>query len=187
MGPGGSAQEEKELNAELDTLNSHLKQNPNDPVAYGDRGNVYAAKKSWDLAENDYRSALQINGNLAKAAFNLAEMEFAQKKYDRARPGFEGLKSDPYLGDLAAYKAFLCNLLSGNNTVADKELAAFNEAGTNASYYFANIAWFLYHKKTNDARDWLKSAQNIYEPYKIDLYSATLIELHYLPLPPEQE
>ena len=97
------------------------------------------------------------------------------------------MKSDPYLGDLAAYKVFLCDLLSGHDAVADKELDAFNQAGTNASYYFANIAWFLYHKKTNEARDWLKSAQNIYEPYKVDLYSATLIELHFLPLPPEDE
>lgn len=184
--PAAQLKKEKELNAELDKLNSHLKQNPNDPVAYGDRGNVYAAKKSWDLAENDYRSALQINGNLAKAAFNLAEMEFAQKKYDRARPGFEGLRSDPNLGDLAAYKVFLCDLLSGKDAVADKELDAFNQAGTNASYYFANIAWFLYHKKTNDARDWIKSAKNIYQPYKFDLYSATLIELHYLPLPDKE-
>ena len=183
--PAAQLKKDKELNAELAKLNSRLKENPKDPVAYGDRGNVYAAKKSWDLAENDYRSALQINGNLAKAAFNLAEMEFAQKKYDNARPGFETLKSDPNLGDLAAYKVFLCDLYGGHDAVADKELDAFNQAGTEASYYFANIAWFLYHKKTDEARDWLDSAINIYEPYKIDLYSATLTELGYLPLPPK--
>jgi len=183
--PVEELKKQKELDAELVKLSNHLKNYPFDPVAYGDRGNVYAAKKEWILAQDDYRSALQINGKLAKAAFNLAEMDFAQKKYDEARPGFLALRSDPNLGDLAAYKVFLCDLLAGHEPIADKELDAFNQAGTEASYYFANIAWFLYHKKTDEARDWLDSAINIYEPYKIDLYSATLTELGYLPLPPK--
>jgi Tfp pilus assembly protein PilF len=184
--PEAEVKKQKKLDAELVQLNAQLKANPLDPVAYGDRGNIHAARKEWTLAENDYRSALKINGKLAKASFNYAEMEFAQKKYDSARPGFLALKSDENLGDLAAYKVFLCDLYGGHEAAADKELDVFNQAGTEASYYFANIAWFLYHKKTDEARDWLKSATHIYEQYKIDLYTATLTELGYLPLPPQE-
>jgi hypothetical protein len=181
--PEEQLRKEKELKDELDQLTAKLNTNPQDFVAYGDRGNVHAARKEWSLAEDDYRSGLQINAKLAKAAFNLAEMEFAQKKYDDARPGFVALKLDKNLGDLAAYKVFLCDLYGGHETLANKELDEFNQAGTDASYYFANIAWFLYYKKTDHARDWLNSAYHIYEPYKIDLYSSTLTELGYLPLP----
>ena len=103
----------QELDAKLEKLNATLKAHPNDAQSYADRGNVYAAKKSWQLAEKDYQTALKLDNKIAKAAFNLAEMEFVQKKYDSARPGFLALENDPHLGDLASYKVFLCDLYGG--------------------------------------------------------------------------
>ena len=62
---------------------------------------------------------------------------------------------------------------------------AFNQGDEGASHYFANIAWFLYHNDQRQARSWLKGAYYIYPHYKVSLYSSTLADLGYLPIPPE--
>jgi len=175
--------EQKQFDAAMDKVNAALQAGPQSPAALGLRGNIYAEEKLWDQAEKDYRTALQLDGKNLQIKFNLAELQFMQKNYDNARAGFTVLKQDPDLGDLAAYKVFLCDLFSGHEEVASQELDAFNQVGSNASYYFGNAAWSLAHQKPEDARGWLQSASNIYAADKFRLYAASLFDLGYLPLP----
>jgi hypothetical protein len=182
--PSHSPSRAEQLEAALAAATAKIQANPKDSTAYGDRGNLYAAKRDWDAAARDYQSALAIDDTNAKAKFNLAEMSFMKKNYEPARIAFVGLESDPDFGDLAAYKAFLCDLFGGQLDPAQRELDAFNQVGSNASYYFANAAWSINHRKPEEARDWLKSASRIYPPEKFKLYATTLFEMGYLPLPP---
>ena len=180
------------LDSALDKVNEALVASPQSPSAYCLRGNIYAEKKLWDEAGKDYETVLQLDGKNKQVRFDMAELEFMQKKYDSAKPGFAALKEDPELGDLAAYKVFLCDLYSGHEEEASKELNAFNQVGTNASYYFANVAWSLYHHKTEEGRTWILSAGNIYGARKLGVYASSLVDLGYLPLPhdapsPEQK
>ena len=176
--------EQKQLDAALDKANAALQSAPQNPHAYSVRGGIYAEKKLWDQAEKDYQTALQFDGKNTQMKFNLAELQFMQQKYDAARPGFIALGKDSNMGDLAAYKVFLCDLFGAHEEAAAKDLEAFNQAGSNASYYFANAAWSLYHHKTEDGRGWLMSALKIYDPPKFSQYAASLIALGYIPLPP---
>jgi len=176
--------EQKKFDDALEKVNAALQAAPQNPAAYGLRGNIYTEEKLWDQAGNDYQTALQLDGKNPRVKFDLGEIQFVQKNYDAARPGFLALEQDPDIGDLAAYKVFLCDLLGGHEDVAARELDAFNQVGSNASYYFANAAWSLVHHKTEDARPWLMSASRIYEPPKFKLYATSLIDLGYLPLPP---
>jgi tetratricopeptide (TPR) repeat protein len=173
----------EQIQADLTAATTRVTLNPHDPEAYGARGNIYAAKRDWEAAERDFRSVLTIDPNNTKAQFNLAEMSFMEKKFDMAKAGFAALEKDPELGDLAAYKAFLSDLFGGQMDAASKELDAFNQVGANASYYFANAAWSINHRKPDDARDWLRSATRIYSQEKFKLYATTLFEMGYLPLP----
>jgi tetratricopeptide (TPR) repeat protein len=175
---------QKKFDAALEKVNAALVAAPQSPAAYCLRGNIYAEQKLWDQAAKDYQMVLELDPKNTQVKFDMAETLFMQKKYDEARPGFAGLEQDPDLGDLATYKVFLCDLLGAHEDVAGKELDAFNQSGTDASYYFANGAWFLYHQKTEDARGWLTSAAKIYSPNKFNIYSTSLIDLGYLPLPP---
>jgi Tfp pilus assembly protein PilF len=170
--------------AALDKANAALQASPSNSAAYGLRGSIYAEKKLWNQAEKDYETALKLDAKNVQVKFNLAEIEFMQKKYDDARPGFAALGQDADMGDLATYKIFLCDLFGGHEGVAAKELDAFNQVGSNASYYFGNAAWSLYHQKTEDARGWLMSAAKIYAPNKFRLYASSLLNLGYMPLPP---
>jgi hypothetical protein len=126
-----------------------------------------------------------LNSNYTIAHFNLNEIVFMQKKYEDARPGFVSLEKDIIWGDLATYKVFLCDLFGGHEEAAQSELASFDKASDEPSYYYANAAWFLFQKRPDDARPWLDSAAGIYAPEKGSLYTSSLEELGYLPLPPK--
>ena len=160
-------------------VNEAFQIDPNDWTVYFVRGNVYAKKQQWENAEKDYRAALQINDHESSIKYNLADIEFLQKKYGAARPGFVGLKQDLALGDISAYKVFLCDLYGGHVDVAVRELEDFNQENSSASYYFANAAWSLYQQKTGDAQNWLASAQKIFAPAKFSRYASSLTVLGY--------
>ena len=172
------------MEADLAAASSRIATNPKDAEAYSYRGSIYASMRDWDSAARDFQNAVTYDPANSKAKFNLAEMSFLQQKYDVAKTGFAALDKDPELGDLAAYKAFLCDLVGGQLDAAGKELDAFNQVSANASYYFANVAWSINHHKPDDARDWLRSASHIYPQEKLKLYATSLFEMGYLPLPP---
>ncbi len=176
--------DQKQLDAALAKVNASLQAAPKNPKAYALRAAIEVEKKLWDPATKDFQAAIQLDETNPQLKFDLVEVLFMQKKYDAARPGYTALEPDVFMGDLASYKVFLCDLFGGYEDAAARELDAFNRTGENASYYFANAAWLLYHHKKEEARDWLTSASNIYSPHKIELYATSLNDLGYLPLPP---
>jgi hypothetical protein len=117
--------------------------------------------------------------------YDLADLKFKQRQFDDARSAFVPLQDnhDSGISDLVRYKIFLCDLLGGHDDVASKELDAFNQVGSNASYYLGNAAWNLVHKKPEEAKTWLVSASHIYSESKQLRYASTLKEMGYLPLP----
>jgi tetratricopeptide (TPR) repeat protein len=176
--------QQNQLDAALEKVNAALKLAPQSSGIYELRGNIYTVKKMWDPAQKDYLTVLQLDATNVQAKFNMAEIQFMQKKYDSARPGFVALMQDANIGDLAAYKVFLCDLLGGHDDAATRELDIFNQTGLNPSYYFGNIAWSTFHHKTEEARGWVRSAASIYSVSKYKLYATSLTDLGYLPLPP---
>jgi Tfp pilus assembly protein PilF len=178
----GGRPAEDPAQAALDRVNAAIRLYPDNASVYIVRGNIYVEKKEWDLAQKDYEKALQIDSTNVAARVNLGEIKFRQKQYDLARSAFAALKGDKDVGDLADYTVFLCDLFGSHEAAARQELDAFNAVGENASYYFGNVAWDLVHHNAKDARDFLQSAENIYPPKKIRLYTSNLVELGYLPL-----
>ena len=166
----------------LARVNAAIRLYPNNADAYIVRGNIYSEQKMWSEAQRDYEKAQTLSPHSAAAAINLAELQFRQKQYDQARTSFLALEGDKDMGDLASYMVFLSDLYAAHDAAAAQELAAFNASGENASYYFGNIAWDLFHQNIQGARDYLQSAQAIYPPGKIRLYESNLVETGYLPL-----
>jgi Tfp pilus assembly protein PilF len=167
----------------LNDLSQALKLNPDSTGALVLRASIYCQKKLWTQAEDDFKAAQRIAPTNTVLKFNLVEVKFMQKQYDAARPGFVALEKDPEMGDFAYYKVFLCDLFGGHEAVAKKELDVFNDTMANPSYYFANAAWSLVHKNTEDARGWLLSASRVYPPRKNAYYAQSLRDLGYLPIP----
>jgi len=170
--------------AALDKVNLAIRLAPQDPDPYGLRASLYAQKQAWPEAQKDYHKVLEIDPANVPAKFDLAEIKFKLKLYDQARSDFAALEKDEALGDLASYRVFVCDLAAGHVEAAGRELDAFNQIGGNASYYFANAAWSLYHHKTEEGRGWLTSGVQIYAQEKVNSYCTSLKDLGYLPLPP---
>ena len=154
------------LDEALALLSPAIQSNPTDPALYSARSFVYSRQGNTDLERQDLMKAIDLGDKSSLVKFNLAEIDFTQKNYDAARAGFLALVTDADRGDLASYKVFLCDLWGGHDEDAAKELNVFKIAGSNASYYFSNIAWDLYHHKIDDARTYLDSANRIYSPTK---------------------
>jgi Tfp pilus assembly protein PilF len=176
-------QNPSDIDGALADLSQAIQLKPDSVFAYQLRGSLYTQKKAFPQAEADFNSAYKLDPDNVVIKFNLSELKFMQKDYAQARTGFVPLQKDPDMGDFAMYKVFLCDLYGGHEDLAKSELTAINNKGDDASYYFANAAWDLYHKNIEDARTWLVSASHIYEPKKFTTYGATLRYLGYLPLP----
>ena len=170
----------------LTKVNAVIQADPRSLAGYVMRGAIYSSLKQWDKAQGDYEAANLINPHSPIVQYNLAEVHFVQKQYDAARPGFLELEADNKtdIGDLATYKVFLCDLFGGHQDAAARDLESIDDIGSNPSYYFAHAAWSLYHQKPEEARGWLKSANNIYSAQKNGFYASSLFETGYLPLPP---
>lgn len=172
-----------DMDGSMAKLNEAIKINPSIAGAYALRGSLYYQKKQWPQAEQDFQAAANFDPKNLVLKLNVIEIKFMEKKYDEARAGYLSLTKDKDMGDFASYKVFLCDLFDGHDAQAAKELAVFNDVGSNPSYYFANAAWSLYHKKIDDARGWLLSASNIYPSNKFLYYAKSLRDLGYLPIP----
>jgi Tfp pilus assembly protein PilF len=171
----------------LADLSAAVQLKPDSAFPYLLRGSLYTQKKMFAQAEADFAAAYRIDPDNSVIKFNLSELKFMQKHYDDARTGFFPLQKDPDMGDFAIYKVFLCDLFGGHEAQAKTELDAINAKGDDASYYFGNAAWDLYHKKNDDARTWLVSASHIYDMKKFSTYGESLEYLGYLPLPPPKD
>jgi Tfp pilus assembly protein PilF len=172
-----------DVDGALADLTQALQLKPDSAFAFVLRGSIYSQKKMFPEAEADFKSAQKFDPDNVVIKFNLAELKFMQKHFDEARTGFLPLQKDSDMGDFALYKVYLCDLFAGHEALAKSELDAINNKGDDASYYFGNAAWDLYHKNTDDARNWLVSASHIYEPRKNQTYSESLRFMGYLPLP----
>ncbi len=172
-----------DLDGAIAKLTDAIAANPKLSGPYVFRASVYCQKKMWPEAEADFKAASAIDPTNVVIKFNLIEVKFNQKEYDKARAGYATLTGNPQMGDLAAYKVFLCDLLAGHDAVAKKERDSFDQVDSKPSYYFSNAAWALVHKDTEGARSWLVSAANIYPSAKITYYVLPLKDLGYLPIP----
>ncbi len=175
--------DKNDLDGAIAKLTDAINANPKIAGPYVFRASVYYQKKMWPQAEQDFKSALALDPTNVVIKLNLAEVKFAQKQYEAAHNIYTTLATDTQMGDLAAYKAFLCDLLMGKDTVAMRERDAFDQTERQPSYYFANAAWAIYHKDPEKARGWLVSVANIYPSAKISYYAIPLKDLGWLPLP----
>jgi hypothetical protein len=154
-----------------------LQLDPKNPAAYEALGSIYIQEKLWDRAERNYILASKLSPDPVYK-YKLAEIKYLQKDYEDARPLFLALKDDANLGELATYKAFLCDLLSGHDSAAAQDLAERDRAPAGPSLYFCHAAWALFHNQRADASKYFNAADHLYGHSVGELYISSLIEIH---------
>jgi Tfp pilus assembly protein PilF len=148
---------------------------PKNVAAYESRGSIYIQEKLWDRAERDYSEANKLKPDPVYQ-YKLGEIKFLQKSYEDAQPRFAALEKDPNLGQLAYYKAFLCDLLGGHDDAARHDLAVLNQAPEGPARAYSQAAYDIYHGQRAEAARLFKNAGELYGDSIRDLYVASLME-----------
>ncbi|MES2706793.1 MAG: hypothetical protein V4726_09350 [Verrucomicrobiota bacterium] len=173
---------EKLNNAEKLTGDFHLVSNL--------RGAVFTKMRDFKSARTEFEKAITLTKNMPRESFhprfNLAEINFVEKKWGDARTQFTDLLNDPNLPDSATgrlikYKLLICDLQEKKTAAATAALDQFDQYDNDSpAYYFAKAATAFAEEKKEDAEEWLSSAAKIYPKELNDVYQDSLVEVGWL-------
>lgn len=165
------------------------------------RGAVFTRMRDFKQARSHFEKAVSLTKSIAKERFhprfNLAEIDFVEKKWEPARTSFESLLADvnpddKSSGKLMRFKMYICVLqqMAEAKDEATKKKAeasanvlmqAFDQYDAEApAFYFANAARFFAEGKKEEANEWLESASKIYPKDVTETYNDSFIEMGWL-------
>lgn len=114
---------------QLAALDSRIARRRHDPQAFIERGNVFARLNIPSLAQADYRQALSLDPNNARALLNLGQMEFAKRNFGGAERYFrEGLDRTVGDDDLYARLHYGLGLIMNERGAREKAVQEFDMA-----------------------------------------------------------
>jgi len=187
--------EQQNFEAALKTLDEADAAFPNYSETYNLKGGIYTQMRDFPKARELFTKALELNADSYPVRFNLAEIEFLEKKYDDSRKAFESLRKTieadkvvsrdavSNLLSLIDYKVFLTYLLQDNMAEAERIQKNFSFADNTPNYYFGNAAMAFKKNDTADGQSWLSSADRIYPPQLNRLYADSFFEIGWIQKP----
>ncbi len=143
-------------------------------------GAIHTKEGNYEGAVEAFSKAAELSPKDFRPRFNIAEVDFLQKKYPEAREKFQKLVNEDKTNELAAYKVFLTFLLEGNSAMANQKLTEFNEFSDWPTYYFSQAAKSFQDGETEQAQDWIISARKIYPGGRNALYAETMLDLGWI-------
>ncbi|MCL2791965.1 MAG: tetratricopeptide repeat protein [Spirochaetaceae bacterium] len=81
---------------DIATYTEAIRQNPNDAIAFYNRGLAFAARQEFENAIADYTEAIRLNPNFADAFNNRGNAHFNIREFDKAIADYEAaLRIEP--------------------------------------------------------------------------------------------
>lgn len=174
---------DRDFEAATRQLNEADKMFPASVYALNMRGAIAIEQKRFDEGEKYCQAALEQEPKFFPARFNLAEIPFVQKRYAKARQGFEELLEKDPKNELLQYRVFLTYLLEGNESAAQKALDAIRFPSNTAAYYYAHAAWEFAHGNEEKALGWIRSGDWVFPPFRNTHFADVLYDLGWLKRP----
>jgi Flp pilus assembly protein TadD len=162
---------------------------PNQPATLNLRGEILMGQKEFDQAEATLRKAAKLDPKLREAQYNLAQIPFKKKEYEKARERFEALFRQTPGGDknqaseLIKFKIFMTLLLEGKESRAQAMMEQFQFTGDTPALYYAQSAWEYKHDNSEKAADWTASAQKIYSPALNNVFADAFYDVGWMQPP----
>ena len=162
---------------------------PNQPATLNLRGEILMGQKEFDQAEATLRKAAKLDPKLREAQYNLAQIPFKKKDYEKARERFETLFKQTPGGDknqaseLIKFKIFMTLLLEGKESRAQAMMEQFQFTGDTPALYYAQAAWEYKHDNSGKAADWTASAQKIYSPALNNVFADAFYDVGWMQPP----
>ncbi len=150
------------------------------------RGEILLEQGKSSEAEQFFSKALKVDNKFREAQFNLADVPFRQKDYEKARERFQALLKQTPGGDknqasqLINFKIFMTYLLEGKDNRAQAIREQFQFSGDTPALYYAEAAWEFKHGKPETANDWITSARKIYPLASNAAYGSGFYDLGWL-------
>jgi len=149
------------------------------------KGAAFSKVRDFEKARVSFAKCLELKPDSLEAKFNLAEMDFVQKDYEKAFEAFNSLLSDnPVMPaqtrNLLLYKNYLCLLVLDRSEEAEAILEKFRFDSDTPEYYFGNAAKYFQAEDKEEARGWLKSAARVYDRSLQTLFLDSIIEIGWI-------
>jgi tetratricopeptide (TPR) repeat protein len=154
------------------------------------RGAVYTKMRNFKAARPHFTKALELAKGMEPESFhprfNLAELDFVEKKWDDARASFQKLLKDPgkpgnASDPLIRFKIMICDLQQKKAADAEVLMSTFDQYDADSPAYYYGQAVKLFVKNDKDgANDWLESAKRIYPKDINEVFNDSLVEMGWL-------
>ena len=158
---------------------------------YNLRGAIYTKLRDFDKARASFKKALTLKPDLLEVMFNLAELDFVEKKFASAETAFRDLKTNyPGLRDetskLIEYKLYISTLLQSQEAGDSKYKAAmamldsFDYFDDFPLHYYGKAVKAFHEDNKEEADEWMSSAGRIYDKPTQTIYIDALIEMGWV-------
>ncbi|MFK7850289.1 MAG: tetratricopeptide repeat protein [Akkermansiaceae bacterium] len=170
----------------LEKVNEAEKLFENSPELLNLRGSCYVEMRAFEKAMTAFDRALELNPKNTSIRFNVAEVHFVTKQWQKAHDLFQQImkeipESNISLGRLIEFKILLCKKKMGQNDeviiLADK----YDYQDDSPYYYYAKAALAYADDELLEAEQWLGRANRIFrDPAVIAPWQDTLVEFGYI-------
>ena len=178
------------LQESLEKLNEVEKITGDFHIVANMRGAVFTKMRDFKAARAEFEKAIALTKNLRREnfhpRFNLAEINFVEKKWPEARKAFTDLLTDSAIPDpgtkrLMEYKIMICQLQEKQMDIALGMVEKFDQYDNDSpAYYFGKAAAAFARDQKEEAEEWLGSAAKIYPKEINDVYQDSLVEVGWL-------
>lgn len=170
----------------LDELDKAEKIFTDTPEIYNLRGSCYVEMRNFEKAMTAFRRAKELSPDNPSIDFNIAEVLFVSKEWQKAHDAFEALSktlppTNIALGRLVEFKLLLCKKKLGmkNEVIALAE--KYDYLDESPYYYFAQAAMAYDDGNLLKAEEWLAMSGRIFrDPNILAPWQDTLVEFGYI-------
>ena len=156
------ALQEYRYDAAANILDEASSVSPNHPLLLNYRAVVAARRQNPRESERYFRSIWVASPKSVQAQFNLAETLFSQRRYTEAAVFHQPASHLKKLGETAAFKRYLCLLLSDQTTEAEAFAKSLRPSIIQPMFYPVQAARSFHQGNTEAGMYFITSAQEMY-------------------------
>ena len=153
-------------------------------VVHNLKGAVYTKMRDFAKARSAFEKAEQLNPQSYHPKFNLAELDFVEKKFEKALAAFDKLLAHPQADDstkkLIQFKQVICYLKLEKKDEAEKLIKSFSYIDDEPVFYMSHAAKEFAAGKREEAQSYIDSANRIYSAEALTIYFDSFIEMGWV-------
>lgn len=156
------------------------------PEIHNLKGSCYVEMRAFDKAMASFERAAALSSRTNSILFNIGEVQFVTREWQKASQTFEELlrrlpPDDLYLGRLTLFKILLCKIRMNQMNEAKVLAERYDYLDDSPYYYFSQAAIAYEEKNLVEAEQWIARANRIFRNESIlSPWHDTLVEFGYI-------